>query len=939
MLLSNIRLFLVIALAVFSSSVNAQNTATNAETRDASWLKHQSERKNSVFLRYDFTNIGPSIMSGRVVDLAVNPAKPEEYLAAFASGGLWHTQDNGLEFSPIFDKEQSITIGDIAVDWSKRTFWIGTGENNSSRSSYAGSGLYKSTDEGKTWHKSGLNDAQHIGRILLHPTQSQTLWVAVLGHLYSNNHERGVFKSTDGGQTWQKTLYINDSTGVIDLVQDPQNPDLLYAAAWERSRAAWNFKGQGAGSGIYKSSDGGLTWQKMSIGLPQNDKVGRIGLAVSAKTPNLVFAVMDNQNSRPERDKKNSKLDLAKQIKSKLGSISNEDFLKIPEKDLEVFLQVYKFPKDYTLKSVLIKVKNKSLIPKDLLQYTSNANTNLFETEVIGAEVYMSSDAGLTWKKTHKDFIDDFFYTYGYYFGQIIVSPQDDRKLYILGVPILKSDDGGKSWASISGDNVHLDMHALWINPKNPQHLLLGNDGGLNLSYNDGRSWQKINNLPVGQFYSIAVDNAEPYNVYGGLQDNGVWYAPHTYKTSRDWQSTGTYPYKFLLGGDGMQVQIDPRNHNTVYAGSQFGYYYRLDKTTGESVPITPRNIVGMPALRYNWQTPIHLSVHQPDVLYLGSQYVHRSLNQGKNWTKISADLTKGESAGNVPYGTITALHESPLKFGLLYAGSDDGLIHGSQDGGYTWTPLHNTLPKGLWVSSVEASQHQEGRVWLTLSGYRQDHFEPYLYRSDDFGKNWQRLGQNLPQEPINVVLEDPNHSKICYVGTDNGLYVSLDSGLTFQTFGDLPRVAVHDLVVQQEKKHLLVGTHGRSIYRTDLQLLYEFLVKEQGKKLFVRKPENRTFSEDWGQNWSRWFPSAQPELLLSGYNPTSGEAVLEVVSEQKQVVFLEKKGLEKGFFDWRYNMKTPENEAIEGTYLQKGTYTIRLTVGGQKTEHIWKLE
>ncbi|TAF34954.1 MAG: glycosyl hydrolase [Cytophagales bacterium] len=925
-----------IALFFLALIAHAQVEPTPASLRESDWQKQRIARINSTFRHYPFQNVGPTVMGGRVVDLAVNPQKTEEYLAAFASGGLWHTKDNGLEFEPIFEQELSLTIGDIVVNWSERIIWVGSGENNSSRSSYAGSGLYKSKDEGKTWIHCGLTDAQHIGRIVLHPTQPQTLWVAVIGHLYSKNTERGVFKSTDGGQTWQKNLFINDSTGVIDLIIDPQNPNILYAAAWERDRKANNFKGQGAGSGIYKTIDGGQTWTRLGGGFPQNDLVGRIGLAISAKTPNLLFAIVDNQNKRPISDTQNKEQSTVKAFRNSLKTMSDTELIQAKPEMLKSFLELYELPEKYTLEFVQQGIKNKSLKAKNLFDLTNDANTALFDTEIIGPELYRSQDGGQSWQKTHQDYIDDMFYTYGYYFGQVCVSPEDDQKIYLLGVPLLKSDDGGKNWQSITKENVHLDMHALWVNPNNPRHLLLGNDGGLNASYNEGLSWSKLNQLPVGQFYSICVDNDKPYNIYGGLQDNGVWYGSHLYKNDRDWQASGRYPYQNLMGGDGMQVQVDPRHSETVYAGFQFGNYARINRHTLASKGITPQNNLNEPPLRYNWQTPIHLSVHQPDVIYIGSQYVHRSMNQGDKWIKLSHDLTQGKKDGNVPFGTLTALHESPLKFGLLYAGADDGSLHGTRDGGATWAALHTDLPQGLWVSSVQASRHQEGRVWLSLNGYRNDHFTAYVFRSDDYGKTWQKLGLNLPLEPVNVVLEDPLHSQICYVGTDNGLYVSLDSGYNFHAMSYLPRVAVHDLVIQEAENHLLVGTHGRSIYRCSLTTLHEFAKQKSEQKFFICQPNNLKYNKNWGQSWSRWFKEEAVALLMSGFIPTAGTVLFEVLSENKEVLFKESKNLEGGFFEWSYGLKT--SKKLE-SFLKKGQYTLRFSVNTAVYEYPWRIE
>ncbi|MEO6757824.1 MAG: glycosyl hydrolase, partial [Saprospiraceae bacterium] len=762
-------------------------------------------RQNSLLATLDPHNIGPSIFSCRVTDVDADPADPTHFYVAYASGGLWYTESNGTRFQPVFDHEASLTIGDIAVDWRNNVLWVGTGEANSSRSSYAGTGIYRSANSGKTWQNRGLPESHHIARIILHPTDSNTLWVAVLGHLYSPNAERGVYKTTDGGQTWTRTLFVDENSGAIDLCLDPNDPNTLYASTWQRERRAWNFSGAGSGSGIWKSTDGGSNWQKISIdgsGFPTGDKIGRIGLCAGKKDGRTVlYASLDNQNSKDKKDKK-AEDGLSK---DQLRSMSKADFLKLDDEKLAAYLKTNDFPEKYTPKQVREMVEADKLLPSALVDYLEDANNNLFETDYKGAELYRSDDGGKTWQNTHAEPLDGIHFTYGYYFSNVRCAAENADQVYLLGFLIIRSSDGGKTWKSINGENVHVDHHALWLDPAHPNHLINGNDGGLNQSWDNGTSWSKANNPPVGQFYGIATDDAEPYRVYGGAQDNGVWVGPSDYKASDEWQQTGQYPYQSLLSGDGMQVQVDTRDNNTVYTGFQFGNYFRVNRSTGATKPIGPRHELGERPLRFNWQTPIWLSRHQQDVLYMGANKLYRSFDQGEHWEAISGDLTHGGQTGNVPYGTLTSIHESPLKFGLLYAGSDDGLLHVTRDGGETWTRISDSLPAKLWVSRVQASAHERGRVYVSLSGYRWDDFRAYLYASEDYGQHWQQIGLDLPVEPINVVREDPVNPDLLYVGTDHGLYLSLDRGRTFQALGgDFPAVPVHDLVIQSRSNDLV---------------------------------------------------------------------------------------------------------------------------------------
>ncbi len=811
----------------------AQVKPTSADERMKGVQQRKVMQQQSLINNTSFRNIGPSVMSGRVVDMEVNPEDPTEFYVAYASGGLWHTTNNGISFNSIFDTEDIMTIGDIAMDWKSRTLWVGTGEVNSSRSSYAGIGVYKSNNNGKSWEYLGLPESHHIGEIKLHPTDVNTAWVAVLGHLYSPNKERGVYKTTDGGKNWKQTLYVDNNTGAVDIDINPKNPNELFAAMWYRTRSASNFEEGGKTSGIYKSTDGGENWQLMSkegSGFPFGDGVGRIGLMVYPSNPSTIFAVVDNNFRQPANARQNQG-DTSRYVLADFKELSKEQFLALNDNKLNAFIRSPRngIPQKYTAASLKEAVNNGTLAPTAIWDYLYDANTALFETPIYGAQLYRSDDGGASWKMTHKDAIPNLYSTYGYYFGKVWVSPVDDKKIILTGVGLLLSTDGGATFKQIGKENVHSDHHYVWINPKRDSHIINGNDGGCNITYDNGEHWFKANTPPVGQFYNIAVDMARPYNVYGGLQDNGTWFGASTTRENYDWYDSGHNPYTAIGGGDGMQVQVDWRDNKTVYSGSQFGAYSRQTIGTRERKSVRPARDLGETPLRYNWQTPILLSRHNQDVFYYGSNKFHRSMNRGDSLVTMSADLTTNPKQGDVPFGTLTTMSESPLRFGLIYVGSDDGNIQVSKDGGNTWTLINKKLPKGLYVSRVTASAFSESRVYVSLNGYRNDHFTAYVYVSDDYGTTWRPIMTDLPAEPVNVVKEDTEDGNIIYVGTDGGLYVSVNGGNSSMLWnkGMPSSVPVHDVVIHPRDGEIVVGTHGRSLYIAKLDELRKLAKKK----------------------------------------------------------------------------------------------------------------
>lgn len=743
-------------------------------------------------------SIGPAVMSGRIVDVAVVPGDPSRFYAASASGGLWKTTNRGGRWKAVFENQPVISIGDIALAPSDPDIvWVGTGEANNQRSSYWGNGMYKSTDGGDSWQYMGLPESHHIGRIAIHPSNPDIVYVAALGHLYSKNPERGLYRTQDGGKSWKLVKHVDENTGFVDVVLDPSNPDTLFAASYQRRRRAWNFSESGPGSAIWRSKDGGDSWERLRGGLPSGE-IGRIGIAMFAGDSRVLYATVENRNERGADPRTNAG-----------GGGNGRD-----EAEEEI---------------------------EDVGGHRWGDGAEGDEAPgaavpaIVGGEIYKTVDGGDTWEKVNER------PTSGnppYYYGQIRIDPTNQDNVWMCGVSLYHTSDGGKTWKRDGARGVHVDHHALWIDPEDPDHMLLGNDGGLCRTYDRGKTWDVYENLPLAQFYAVAVDNRKPYRIYGGLQDNGSWGMPSIGRGRRGIQE---HEVVRINGGDGFYCAVDPENPDIVYSESQFGRPSRLDLKTLQRKSIRPPRRRGEPSPRYNWMTPIVISPHNARTIYIGSQRLHRSLDRGDNWETISPDLTTDDAAkkkGNVPHCTITTVSESSVRAGVIWVGTDDGKVWVTQDAGKHWRDVTDHFPdhvRGLWVSRVEASHHDRGTCYVTFTGYREDHFAPYLFVTDDYGGNWTSIAEGLPKSPVNVVREDPKNKDLLFVGTEQGAWASLDAGDTWHPLDrGIPTNPVHDLAIQNRECELVAATHGRGFFVLDFSALRHLDADARGKDVHL---------------------------------------------------------------------------------------------------------
>ncbi len=826
--------------------------------------------------------IGPAIMSGRISAIDAVPGDPLTIYAGAASGGVWKSTDAGLTWKAIFD-EHPQSIGALRIDpQNPDTVWVGTGESCTRNSTSVGTGVYKSTDGGDSWQQVGLADSERIAKIVVHPGDSDTVWVCATGHLWNAHEERGVYKTTDGGDSWQRVLFADADTGCSDLDIDPQTPDVLYAGMWQFRRSPDFFNSGGPGSGLYKSTDGGESWKELTNGLPAGDK-GRIGVAVSPARPSRVYAVVEAEDTA----------------------------------------------------------------------------------------LYRSDDLGASWTEMNDSFNVG---ARPFYFAHVIADPVDFDTVYKPGLTLTVSEDGGKSFTSPFtggfGGGVHSDHHALWINPDNPEELVLGTDGGVYMSYDAGNAFRLIRALPVSQFYEVSADMEWPYNVYGGLQDNGTWMGP-----SRSPGGINNSDWKNIGFGDGFHAYRDPSEPNIVYVEYQGGQLLRHHLATGEIKQIMPLPEAGEDDYRCNWNSPIHLSPTSPGTVYFGCQYVFRSRDRGESWEKISPDLTTNDpkrqrqkQSGGLSTDNSTAennttiyiISESPKDGQVVWVGTDDGLVQVTRDGGATWTNVTGNmpgLPAGLWIEHVEASPHDAASALVTVDGHRSGDKTTYVYRTSDYGASWKRLATDGVEGFARVAIQDPVNPQLLFLGTELGLYISVDGGAGWAQFkGDLPAVPVHDLDIHPREGDLIIGTHGRGIYILDdlspLRALTQEVIDSKFALLPARDAVMVLQASSFGFSGNDEFvgrnpPSAASIFYYQSRRHIFGDLKVEIYDADGELITTLAGGKLKGMnrVDWPMRLKPPKlppatalAPAFIGPSVPEGTYTYKVVKGKDSFEGQVKL-
>ena len=807
-------------------------------------------------------NIGPANMGGRIVDISVAESNPKIIFVAAATGGVWKSVNSGDTWVPVFEREGTASIGAVAAAPSNpNVIYVGTGEGNPRNSVSSGDGVYKSIDGGRSWEHVGLTETRQIDRIVVHPKNPDVVYVAAIGHFWGPNPERGLYKSSDGGRTWQKSKYIDENTGFVDVTMDPTDPQTLYASTYHVRRDGFSGGNPavqtGPDTGLYKTTDGGKNWAKMTTGLPDRP-LGRCGLAISRKNPNVVFAVVQTDKTA-------------------------------------------------------VTTAGQAPKPGDIVETGG---------------VFRSVDKGATWKKLNDLCPRPFYY------GQIRIDPNDDQRVYVLGVGFFVSTDGGKSFAS-TRTGAHPDHHALWIDPKDSNHLILGNDGGLYVSKDRAKTFEPVRAMAIGQFYGVAADMRTPYRVYGGLQDNGSWGGPSATQSS---EGITLADWKRVAGADGFQCAVDPTDPTIVYAEGQYGRLQRISLRGDRplSKAIQPRAERGAPAYRFNWNSPLLLSPHDPKTVYFGGNFLFKSTDRGDRWEAISPDLTRGKPGASTNFDhTLTAIAESPVMAGILWAGSDDGRLHVTRDGGKTWTDLSKNIPnvpQARTIARIECSHFDAGTAFVAIDRHRNDDLRPYLFKTTDFGATWVPIANNLPSdEAVNVIRESSKNKNLLFAGTDVGLYVSLDGGAEWYHYRGLPTVPVHDLLIHPRDRDLIIGTHGRSIYVMDVAPLEELTekIRKSSVHMFAVKPA--TLFE------YRKSETPVPAGQYKGANPPFGAAVsyylrsapaspvtLTVQDASGTTIATLSGAREAGYHRAIWNLRA-SNKLVE-----PGEYEVTLTVDGK---------
>jgi len=754
--------------------------------------------KGGPFDKLHFRNIGPTGPSGRIDDIAVLERDPDVFYIAAATGGLWKSVNGGITLTPVFDSAQMVSIGDVAIPPNDANLvWIGTGENNNRQSSSWGDGAYKSTDGGKSWKSAGLKDSKQIARIVIDPQDHEVVYVAALGDLWKSGGERGIYKTTDGGGSWTRVLDPGPDAGGTDLIMDPRDSKVLYAATYQRRRASFGFNGGGTGSGVWKTSDAGRSWTRLSKGLPEGP-MGRIGLDIFRGNPDIVYA-------RVEHEKQGG--------------------------------------------------------------------------------VYRTDDAGSSWRKmgSHNG--------RPMYFGIIRVDPVNDLRIYLPETPLGVSDDGGKTFRFDGASKIHVDHHAMWIDPADGSHMMIGNDGGVSITRDKGRTWMWLPHLPVSQFYHVDYDMQQPYNVCGGLQDNQSWCGP---SQVRNGQGVTDHDWWTIPGGDGFVNLFDRTNDRIVYTESQEGSLSRIDKLTGEQQGVQPQAPANAKGYRWNWDTPYIISPHDPNTLYLGGNLLFKSSDRGRSWKAVSGDLTTGvdrdtlelmgsklkdvklaKNDGVQDYGSLFSIAESKKKAGLIYTGSDDGQLNVTRDGGATWANVTAKVPgapKWAYVSKVEPSKFDEGTVYATFDSHRTGDYGTYVYASSDYGVSWKSLASNLPKgEVVRSITEDLKNPDVLYLGSETGLWVTLDRGKSWtRVKANLPTVPVYEITLHPRDNAMILATHGRGVWILDELAPFQDAVKALAADawLYQQAP-----AYERSRSGLRYYGS-QGDMQYFGENPPYGAPI-----------------------------------------------------------------